>query len=424
MRSPPAISRRLPACVSALTMLFVTCMPTYHSSWKHPASRFVAQSLPEPKKSISPASLSSSKALLELMQLRGGAKDSEDSPNPKKRFGIRALGRGVRHIVGSTAGATKRITRGVRSGISRFIARRRQRRLSREEAMWESGVIEIDGENVPISSSGSFLCCCCQAVRNTIWGSRGVRRAFDCILPQSLWFPNVLPNLAVKDWTNYTKTSSTGGFSGRWVKIASLNQNWALALLGYTRVQRAIIERVSIPLDIQMTNNSFVVRTQGFRSFHTEYPLNGQEITYSRRDGRPGNCRARVVSKTNNTVTLHLDWDNPFGGENIQTYRLKATKEDHAKSIGNNDKKDYEDLNDEKNPLICSRLLIENKIRLILKKCNGTNLRTGDSNSQEVTSYVEFRRVSSSSTSSLAPVHSSSSTSLSSQPTQQQNVTS
>eukprot|EP00468_Gymnochlora_sp_CCMP2014_P000521 CAMPEP_0167743008 /NCGR_PEP_ID=MMETSP0110_2-20121227/1767_1 /TAXON_ID=629695 /ORGANISM="Gymnochlora sp., Strain CCMP2014" /LENGTH=106 /DNA_ID=CAMNT_0007627311 /DNA_START=322 /DNA_END=642 /DNA_ORIENTATION=- len=105
-----------------------------------------------------------------------------------------------------------------------------------------------------------------------------------------------------------------------------------------------------------MTNESFIVRTANLRGYHTSYPLNGDQITYPRRDGRPGFCRAKIKSRSNGTIVLDLDWDQPHGGRNLQTYR--ATED--------------------------GGLLIENKI--ILKE----NGRTGQE--QTVTYYVSFRR--------------------------------
>eukprot|EP00471_Norrisiella_sphaerica_P006462 CAMPEP_0184490284 /NCGR_PEP_ID=MMETSP0113_2-20130426/17465_1 /TAXON_ID=91329 /ORGANISM="Norrisiella sphaerica, Strain BC52" /LENGTH=353 /DNA_ID=CAMNT_0026874081 /DNA_START=196 /DNA_END=1258 /DNA_ORIENTATION=+ len=244
--------------------------------------------------------------------------------------------------------ATGRLFRFVRKGIAEARERRRRRLIQRKHAG------ENDKEDFPedwgagAGGKGGLMCgllrclCCCSSKNRLACLSGGgpnIRAAFDCILPRSLWYPNTpssmssmfkLPNLFDYADANLTleEPPSERGFKGRWVKTAQINQNWALAALGYTKFQRSIIERARLPLHLELSNTTFRVRTQGFRSFHTSYPLDGREISYPRRDGRPGSCRARVLAYTNVSLTLSLDWDQPYGGTNIQTYKLQTSNTD------------------------------------------------------------------------------------------------
>jgi len=313
---------------------------------------------------------------------------------PRRRFVGLLIGKGLkalRYAAVSTAQASGRVSLALRTRISVFRAKRRYYRDKKKAD-------ELDRDNIhgspptlkpPRNNWWWWLCCCCGCVcckggSSCLPGAGpGFGAAFDCILPRSLWVPNT-PSIAallmedISDDVNSTSLSSSSsnipvtssaatkktGFMGRWTKTTEVNQNWALELLGYTKVQRAIIERVRLPLDIQLSNASFVVRTCGIRTFHTSYPLDGREICYPRRDGRPGHCRAKILRYSNETVVLSLDWDEPHGGRNIQTYKIQ-----HATG----------DSEQQRNVL-----LVENKI----------TLKTPDrANRSQVTSHVKFKRM-------------------------------
>ena len=254
--------------------------------------------------------------------------------------------------------------------------------------------------------SGCFGCLCCRGPKLNCLsprisclhlGSPRLRAAYDCILPRSLWVPNVPSSAAsfrfryarLVNATNWLRNNKIGGdghkygFDGRWVKVAAVNENWALSVLGYSRMQRAIIERFSMPLDIQVDNSSFTITVNNMKAFESKYPFDGKTVIYPRRDGRTGLCRAKVLSYTNDTFKVHLDWDKPFAGENIQTYKL--TTSETAGQVPNNPNNgpntDTATATTSKNTE--QRLMIENKITL---------KGTGAVAQRSATSYVEFKR--------------------------------
>ncbi|GAB5367104.1 hypothetical protein AAMO2058_001200600 [Amorphochlora amoebiformis] len=277
----------------------------------------------------------------------------------------RRLGGGFRRfgkIVGGTLQIPHKAFLGARDRVGAAIIRRRQRvSVSQGELMWENGE-DIEGEGVGGGGIWCFFCRIPQPPTCIPGAGPQLLAGLEGVLPRSLWVPNIpamggrlamsavsafMGSARSKNLSSDASSTSDDGMTGRWVKVAALNENSVLSRLGYSRLQRAVIEKLSVPLDIELTSSNFIVKTNTLRSFHTRYPLDGQEISYSRRDGRPGNCRAKVVTATNDSIVLHLDWDHPFGGWNIQTYRIQYPEQDTFST-----------------KILTKTLIVENKITL------------------------------------------------------------
>ncbi|GIL92453.1 hypothetical protein Vretimale_6445 [Volvox reticuliferus] len=134
----------------------------------------------------------------------------------------------------------------------------------------------------------------------------------------------------------------TGGWhqlrdlSGTWIKNRESSQSMedAMNLMRLNGIVRQAVKLVK-GVHIKVEPDNFTFTVFSFISWFKVkevYPMNGDERHYRRRDLRRGGAMGRVEPQGRN-IQVHLRWNDPFGGQGRDFFRLVSQDELHIDSV-------------------------------------------------------------------------------------------
>ncbi|GIL61665.1 hypothetical protein Vafri_16085 [Volvox africanus] len=124
--------------------------------------------------------------------------------------------------------------------------------------------------------------------------------------------------------------------SGIWIKNRQYSQSMedAMNLMRLNGVVRQAVKLVK-GVNIQVDRDNFTFTVFSFISWFKVkevYPMNGEERHYRRRDLRRGGAMGHVEPQGRN-IQVHLRWNDPYGGQGWDHFRLVSEDELHIDSV-------------------------------------------------------------------------------------------
>jgi len=117
--------------------------------------------------------------------------------------------------------------------------------------------------------------------------------------------------------------------TGWWDKCQTVNHDHALKELGCNAVARSVSRRSMMQMYIKVDEETFALRSYSpVELYRMKVPFDGQIVEQNRRDGYPGKCRQWIEGVRHGEIKIHMDWDNPKGGENHQLIRYDPTSKE------------------------------------------------------------------------------------------------
>ncbi|GLI66406.1 hypothetical protein VaNZ11_010167 [Volvox africanus] len=124
--------------------------------------------------------------------------------------------------------------------------------------------------------------------------------------------------------------------SGIWIKNREKSQSMedAMNLMRLNGIIRQAVKLVK-GVNIKVDRDNFTFTVFSFISWFKVkevYPMNGEERPYRRRDLRRGGAMGHVEPQGRN-IQVHLRWNDPYGGQGRDHFRLVSEDELHIDSV-------------------------------------------------------------------------------------------